>query len=111
MVVLIQITTVISTRAARSTSDCINHLTHGAMYGVKKYNFSKFWRAPATTVRECLCVLRCVPLGTPLREIPAIRTGFQGGTNDDLDGGRHDQGERGPSRAVICRVRVKKEGN
>jgi len=55
-------------------------------------------------------VLISVPLGTPLRDNPAIRTGLQRRTDDDLDGGRDDQVERVASRAAICRVRAKKEG-
>jgi hypothetical protein len=51
-----------------------------------------------------------VPLGTRLRENPAIGTGFEDGTDADLDAHHTDHDERGPSKAVKCRTRVEKEG-
>ena len=63
------------------------------------------WGVVPASVRECFDT---VPLGTRVRDNPAIETGFQRGTNNDLVSHRHDQGERVASRVAICRVRSKK---
>ena len=49
------------------------------------------WGVVPASVRECFDT---VPLGTHLRDNPAIETGFQRGTTNDLVSHRHDQGER-----------------